>query len=68
MIDEVRAQLSNSRSEFQSNVHDFFGQKITQEIYEPFEIELAELEQAMAAAHDEQQIIKNLLNALRAIL
>ena len=68
MIDEVRTQLSNSRNEFQSNVQDFFGKKITQEIYEPFELELAELEQAMAAAHDEQQIIKNLLGALRVIL
>ncbi len=68
MIDEVRAQLSNSRNEFQSNVQDFFGQKITHDIYEPFELELAQVEQAMAAAHDEQQIIKNLLNTLRIIL
>lgn len=68
MIDEVRTQLSNSRNEFQSNVQDFFGQKITQDIYAPFELELAEVEQAMAEAHDEQQIIKNLLNTLRMIL
>ena len=68
MIDEVRDQLRNSRNEFQSNVHDFFGEKITQEIYEPFENELAELDQSMAEAHDEQQIIKNLLDALRSIL
>ena len=68
MIDEVRAQLSNSRNEFQSNVQDFFGQKITSDIYEPFELELAQVEQAMATAHDEQQIIKNLLSALRIIL
>lgn len=68
MIDEVRTQLSNSRNEFQSNVQDFFGQKIMQDIYAPFELELAEVEQAMAEAHDEQQIIKNLLNTLRMIL
>ncbi|MBR3746284.1 MAG: hypothetical protein IKN27_04915 [Selenomonadaceae bacterium] len=68
MIDEVRAQLSNSRNEFQNNVQDFFGQKITQDIYEPFELELAQVEQAIAAAYDEQQIIKNLLSALRMIL
>ena len=68
MIDEVRAQLSNSRNEFQNNVQDFFGQKITQDIYEPFELELAQIEQAIAAAYDEQQIIKNLLSALRMIL
>ena len=68
MIDEVRAQLSHSRNEFQANVQDFFGQKIRQDIYEPFELELAEVEQAMAAAHDEQQVIKNLLGALRVIL
>lgn len=68
MIDEVRAQLSNSRNEFQSNVQDFFGQKITSDIYEPFELELAQVEQAMVAARDEQQIIKNLLNTLRMIL
>lgn len=68
MIDEVRAHLSRSHNEFQANVQDFFGQKITQDIYEPFELELAEVEQAMAAAHDEQQIIKNLLSALRMIL
>lgn len=68
MINEVRVQLSNSRNEFQNNVRDFFGQKITQDIYEPFELELAEVEQAMVEAHDEQQIIKNLLNTLRMIL
>lgn len=68
MIDEVRTQLSNSRNEFQSNVQDFFGQKIMQDIYASFELELAEVEQAMAEAHDEQQIIKNLLNTLRMIL
>lgn len=68
MIDEVMAQLSNSRNEFQSNVQDFFGQKITSDIYEPFELELAQVEQAMVAARDEQQIIKNLLNTLRMIL
>ena len=68
MIDEVRAQLSNSRNEFQNNVQDFFGQKITRDIYEPFEFELAEVEQAMATAHDKQQIIKNLLDTLRVIL
>lgn len=68
MLDEVRAQLNHSRNEFQNNVRDFFGQKITQDIYEPFELELAQVEQAMATAHDEQQIIKNLLSALRIIL
>lgn len=68
MINEVRAQLSNSRNEFQNNVRDCFGQKITQDVYEPFELELTEVEQAMLEAHDEQQIIKNLLNTLRMIL
>ena len=68
MIDEVRAQLRNSRNEFQNNVQDFFGQKITQDIYEPFELELAQVEQAIATAHDEQQLIKNLLSTLRMIL
>ena len=68
MIDEARTQLSNSRNEFQRNVQDFFGQKITSDIYEPFELELAQVKQAMVVAHDEQQIIKNLLNTLRMIL
>ena len=68
MIDDVRAQLSNTRNEFERNVTDRFGQKICQDVYEPFDIELSIIEQEIEAAHNEQQIIKNLLNTLRAIV
>lgn len=68
MIDEVRARLDSCRNEFERNVQDSFGQKIRQDIYEPFDVELATVEQAIDEAHNEQQTIKNLLSALRAII
>ena len=68
MIDEVRARLSSCRNEFERNVQDSFGQKIRQDIYEPFDVELGAVEQAIEEAHNEQQMIKNLLSALRAIV
>ena len=68
MIDEIRARLGSCRNEFERNVQDSFGQKIRQDIYEPLDMELAALEQAIEQAHNEQQTIKNLLSALRAII
>ena len=68
MIEDVRAQLNGSRNEFENNVRDSFGEKICRDVYEPFDLQLAELEQAITAAHNEQQLIKNLLSTLRAIL
>ena len=68
MIDEVRARLSSVRNEFERNVQDSFGQKIRGDIFEPFDVELAAVEQAMEAARNEQQMIKNLLSTLRAIV
>ena len=68
MIDEVRNHLNGCRNEFESNVQDSFGQKIRQDVFEPFDVELANIQQAIEEAHNEQQTIKNLLSALRAIV
>ncbi len=68
MIDEVRSALSRSRNDFERNVKDDFGRKICQDVYEPFDAELAEVEAAIEAAHNEQHMIKNLLMTLRAII
>lgn len=68
MIDEVRARLGSCRNEFERNVQDSFGQKICRDIYEPFDVELTSVGQAMEEAHNEQQAIKNLLSALRALV
>lgn len=68
MIDQVRARLGSCQNEFERNVQDSFGQKILQDIYEPFDVELSAVEQAIEEAHNEQQIIKNLLSTLRVIL
>ena len=68
MIDEVRSRLGSCQNEFERNVQDSFGQKIRQDIYAPFDMELAAVERAVEDAHNEQQTIKNLLNMLRAIV
>ena len=68
MIDEVRARLNSSRNEFEHNVQDSFGQKICHDVYEPFDIELGIVERAIEEAHNEQQMIKNLLSTLRVII
>ncbi len=68
MIDEVRNHLAGCRNGFESNVKDFFGQKIRQDVFEPFDVELAAVQQAMEEAHNEQQAIKNLLSTLRAMV
>ena len=68
MIDEVRNHLAGCHNTFESNVQDSFGQKIRQDVFEPFDVELANIQQAIEEAHNEQQTIKNLLSALRAIV
>ena len=68
MIDEIRTRLGNCKNEFENNVQDSFGQNIRQDIYEPFEAELASVDQAMEESKNEQQMIKNLLTALRTIV
>ena len=68
MVEDVRAHLSNSRTNFESNVRDNFGQSICQDVYEPFDEALATLSKAVDEAHDEQQVIENLLCTLRTII
>ena len=68
MIEEVRTALANARANFESNVQDTFGQSVLQEVYQPFEAELAALQQSFEEAESEQQTIKNLLGTLRAII
>lgn len=68
MMDEIKMHFDGSRNEFERNVTDFFGRKIKEEIYDPFRLELVALEQAFDEAHTEQQVIKNLLDALRVIV
>lgn len=68
MIEEIISALSNSRTNFESNVQDAFGKSVLQEVYQPFETELAALQQAFEEMQSEQQTIKNLLDTLRAIV
>ena len=68
MIEEVRTAISNARANFESNVQDAFGKSISQEVYQPFETELAALQQSFEDAESQQQTIKNLLGTLRAII
>lgn len=68
MIEEVRSRLNACRNEFERNVQDSFGQKIRQDVYEPFDAELSAVERAIDEAHTEQQTIKNLLSTLRVII
>ena len=68
MIEEVRAALSNARTNFEANVQDTFGKSVSQEVYQPFEDELAALQQAFEEAQSQQQTIKNILGTLRAMI
>lgn len=68
MIEEIISALSNSRTNFESNVQDTFGKSVLQEVYQPFETELAALQRAFDEMQSEQQTIKNLLDTLRAIV
>ena len=68
MIGDVRAALSNAHANFESNVQDSFGQSILQEVFTPFENELAMLDKAFEDATNEQQGIRHILGALRAMI
>ncbi len=68
MIEEIISALSNSRTNFESNVQDTFGKSVLQEVYQPFETELAALQRAFEEMQSEQQTIKNLLDTLMAIV
>ncbi|MDY6268628.1 MAG: hypothetical protein SPL39_06610 [Selenomonadaceae bacterium] len=68
MIEDVQSAWQQGKEAFAANVKDTFGQAILNEGYEPLGQELSAVRAAMDAAHQEQAMVRNVLQMAKAIV
>ena len=68
MIEDVQSAWQQGKEAFAANVKDTFGQAILNEGYEPLGQELSAVLAAMDAAHQEQAMVRNVLQMAKAIV
>ena len=66
MIEDVQSAWQQGKEAFAANVKDTFGQAILNEGYEPLGQELSAVRAAMDAAHQEQALVRNVLQMAKA--
>ena len=68
IIEDVQSAWQQGKEAFAANVKDTFGQAILNEGYEPLGQELSAVRAAMDAAHQEQAMVRNVLQMAKAIV